>query len=427
MTTKNLIDQIKSWEIRIPMIKEWVKIKGKVLKRVETWILIDCEDWAFTGLILPKEVKELERKWEDLSPWVEIEAEVLNPDLMEDEWYFIISISKLLQYDYWRQIVEKIQKDEVITVVPTEANLWWLLVDILWIKWFIPLSQLAPVNYPRVEDWDQEKIFDKIISLIWKEFKVRIINIDEDNKRMIFSEREALREEREEIMSTLDIWSEYEWVISWVSSYWLFVTIGGGIEWLVHISEITYGHVDSIDRFGKVWKKLKVKVIWLEDGKISLSIKQLKPDPWSLIPNKVKEGDEVTGEVIRFVPYGAFIRVFEDINWLIHLSEISAWKNISNPAEVLRLGQVVKARVILLDLEKRKIGLSIKWLNKEIDQQLEAVEKKAYKKPYKKFVKTEDNGTTEWSATPERTVKRVFKKEEPKKEEIKKEETPKQD
>ncbi len=415
MTTKNLIDQIKSWEIKIPVIKEWVKIKGKILKRVETWILVDCEKGSFTGLILPKEVKELERKWEDLTPGVEIEAEVLNPDLMEDEWYFIISISKLLQYDYWNQIVEKIKKDEVITVVPTEANLWWLLVDILGIKWFIPLSQLAPVNYPRVEDGDQEKIFDKIIALIWKEFKVRIINIDEDNKRMIFSEREALREEREEIMSTLDIGSEYEWIISWVSSYWLFVTIGGGIEWLVHISEITYWHVDSIERFGKVGKKIKVKVIWLDDGKISLSIKQLKPDPWSLIPDKVKEWDEVTGEVIRFVPYGAFIRVFEDINWLIHLSEIAAWRNISNPAEVLRLWQVVKARVILLDMDKRKIGLTIKGLNKEIDQQIESAEKKPYKKTYKKIVKSEDEtpakAVEKTEETTEKSVKKSSKKE----------------
>jgi small subunit ribosomal protein S1 len=120
------------------------------------------------------------------------------------------------------------------------------------IKGFIPLSQLAPVNYPRVEDGDTEKIFEKLIGLIGKEFRVRVLNVDEDDKRVILSEREALREEREKIMSEMTVGKEYDGIISGISSYGFFVTIGGAIEGLVHISEITYGHVNSIDRLGKV-------------------------------------------------------------------------------------------------------------------------------------------------------------------------------
>jgi len=146
-------------------------------------------------------------------------------------------------------------------VIPTEANLGGLLIDMHGIKGFIPLSQLAPVNYPRVEDGDQEKIFDKLIALIGKEFKVRIITIDEDARRVILSEREALREERDEIMSTMAIENIYDGVISGLSSYGFFVTIGGALEGLVHISEITYGHVDNVDKFGKVGDKVQVKII----------------------------------------------------------------------------------------------------------------------------------------------------------------------
>ena len=364
MDLKTFVEKLDKWEIVIPRLVAWEKIKGKVLKQTDRGVIVDCEEGAFTGIILPKEVKELERNAVNLSVGTLLEAELIDTDIRDDEGYYVISISKLLQYDKWQELVEAYKNDKVITVIPMEANLGGLLVDIHWIKWFLPLSQLAPVHYPRVGDGDQEKIFERLLDLIGKEFKVRIINLDEENKRMILSEREALREEREKILKDLKVWNVYEWTISGVSSYGLFVTIGGGIEGLVHISEITYWHVHDINAFWKVGDKVKVKVIGYEDWKISLSMKQLKPDPWTIIPKKFKVGDIIEGEVVRFVPYGAFVRVYDDINWLVHLSELSD-KPVSNPAEVLRLGQKVKAKIILLDPKNRRIGLSIKQVKQE--------------------------------------------------------------
>jgi len=149
--------------------------------------------------------------------------------------------------------------------------------------------------------------------------------------------------------------------VSGTSSYGLFVTIGGTVEGLVHISEITYGHVNNIDQLGKIGDKVQVKVIGLENGKISLSSKKLKDDPRTALPKVHKVGDVIEGEVIRFVPYGVFVRVFNDINGLVHLSELSQ-RSIQNPNEVVKLGQIVKAKIILLDPKNRKIGLSMKGL-----------------------------------------------------------------
>jgi len=104
---------------------------------------------------------------------------------------------------------------------------------------------------------------------------------------------------------------------------------------------------------------MQVKVIGLENGKISLSAKQLKEDPWEALPRKVKVGDTFEGKVIRFVPYGVFVRVFDDINGLVHLSELSQ-KSVNNPNEVVKIGQTVKVKLILLDPKNRKIGLSMK-------------------------------------------------------------------
>lgn len=379
MDLKAFSQWIHNWEIKVPLIKEWNKIKWTILKAIDNGVLVDCDNGAFTWIILSKEVKELERSHYDLAPGREIELEVVNPDIRHEDGYYIVSVTKLLQYDVWKSILAKFEKDEIITVIPTEANLWWLLIDMHGIKWFIPLSQLAPIHYPRVEDWDQEAIFDKLLDLIWKEIAVRIINIDEDEKRIILSEREALKEEREKVLAELEVGKVFDWVVSWVSSYWLFVTIGGTVEWLVHISEITYGHVNNIDRLGKIGDKIKVKVIGLENGKISLSSKKLKEDPWTELPKKYKVWDIIEWEVVRFVPYWVFIRVFDDINWLVHLSELSQ-KSVNNPNEVVRLGETVKAKLILLDPKNRKIWLSMKDLDPDTPAEWKAPAKRTTRK-----------------------------------------------
>lgn len=361
----DLLAKLQAGTIEIPSIRAGQIVKGTVIRRGDYGVLVDCGGWAFTGMILAKEVKDLERNKYDLSIWQELEAEILGGDIMSDEGYYVISISKLKQKDILKELLAKKDTDEILTVVPTEANLWGLLVDMHGIKWFIPLSQLSPIHYPRVEDGDQEKIFEALLELLGEEFKVRIINFDEDGKRMILSEREALREERQEIMEDLAVWNEYDWVISGISSYGFFVTIGGWIEWLVHISEITYGHVSNIETLGNLGEDMRVKVIGLEDGKISLSSKKLKPDPWTIIPQKYELWDVIEWEVVRYVPYGVFIRVYDDINGLVHLSEITSDKKVDNPSQALRLGQVVQAKVILLEPHNRKIGLSIKALNED--------------------------------------------------------------
>ena len=385
-------------DLKVPVIRKWEKVSCRVIKHLNKGVVVSCEDGAYLGIILSKEQKSLERNWTDLSIGAKLEAELLDPNLLvDDEGYYIVSVTRLLQYTVWDEYIEKSKNDEIITIVPTEANLWGLLVDIYGIKWFLPLSQLAPVHYPRVEDGDQDKIFDVLLNLVWKEFKVRIINVDEENKRLIFSEREALKEEREKIMSELKVGNIYEGVISWVSSYGLFVTIGWGLEWLVHVSEITYGHVHDINYFGKVWDKVKVKVIWYEDGKISFSIKQLKPDPWTIIPKEFKVWDMIEGEVVRFVPYGAFIRLYDDINVLIHLSEMSEGWSISNPAEIFKLWQKVKAKLILLDPKNRKAGATLK-LNSKVPT----------KKPYEKRERKENKDTSEKKVV---TVKKKDKEE----------------
>ena len=385
----------KASQFTVPMIKEGQKVKGTILKEIENGVLVNCENGAFTGVILSKEAKELKRSQFNLDPSTELELEIINPSVRHEDGYYIVSVTRLLQYDVWKSVIAKFEKDEIITVVPTEANLGGLLIDMHGIKGFIPLSQLAPIHYPRVEDGDQDAIFDKLLGLIGQEIKVRVINIDEEDRRIILSEREALKEEREKVLSELEVGKVFEWVVSGVSSYGLFVTIGGTVEWLVHISEITYGHVNDIDKLGKIGDKMKVKVIGLENGKISLSSKQLKGDPWEELPKRYQVWDIIEGEIVRYVPYGVFVRVYEDINGLVHLSELSQ-KTVNNPNEIVKLGQIVKAKLILIDPKNRKIGLTMK----DLEPKAEGAEEKPAKKAAK----------SKWSL--EDVVKKIEEKEE---------------
>lgn len=348
----------------IPVIKEGQKITGIVRKKTASGVLLDCADGMFSGIILSKEVKNLEKNELDLTIGTTLEVEIVDPNIRSEDGFYIVSVSQLLQRDIWADVMQKFSDETVFTVRPTEANLGGLLVDMYGIKGFIPLSQLAPLHYPRVEDGDQEAIFEKLLELIGEEFEVKIINIDEDDKRIILSEREALKEEKEKILAEMEVWSTYDGVISGISSYGFFVTIGKAVEGLVHISEITYGHVNNLDRFGKVGDPMSVKVIGLENGKISLSAKKLKEDPWVVIPRDYSVGDMIEGQVVRYVPYGVFVRVYDDINGLIHLSELTD-ERVSNPNDVVKIGQVVKSKIILLDPKARKIGLSMKALAKE--------------------------------------------------------------
>jgi Ribosomal protein S1 len=198
---------------------------------------------VFTGVILPREVKDLERNNFQLLPGRDVEVEIVDTSLVSDDGQMVVSITKLLQQDVWADLLKKSHSDQVMTVVPTEANLGGMIVDMHGIKGFIPLSQLSPIHYPRVEDGDDEMIFARLLALVGKELKVRIVSIDEIERRIILSEREALREERDDILTDLEVGKIYDGVVSGISSYGAFVTIGAALrDWFTFLRLPTTRH-----------------------------------------------------------------------------------------------------------------------------------------------------------------------------------------
>lgn len=332
-------------------------VEGAIIHKDKSLILVDLNGVA-TGIIAGRDLNDSSNTKDSLNTGDIVTAVVIgdeNPDGL-----IVLSLRKASQIRAWDRFKEMFDNKEVVTVKANEANKGGLLLEMDGIKAFIPVSQLAPLHYPRVEGANSEKILERLNSLIGIEFTVRIINIDEDNRKLILSERAAMEEQVKEALGKLDPGTKVHGKISGIVSYGIFVTFGG-LEGLVHISEIAWGHVSSPGKYGHVGDEVEVLVIGVDNGKISLSMKRLKDDPWVSIAQKYGEGDVVEGPVTRITDFGAFVHVEQDINGLIHLSEISH-EPVKDANDFLKVGQRVKAKIITLDLKEHRIGLSIKEL-----------------------------------------------------------------
>ncbi len=352
----NLFQELfeKSPVIQYP--KEGEVITGVIEKIEKKNILVNVNN-QFTGLVISKELGN-SVDFDSLAPNQTIDVMVLGDSV--ERGLLILSLKRANQIKSLDTLNTNFSSGEVMSVRPTEANKGGLLVDIDGLKGFIPVSQLTPLHYPRVEWADPEKILEHLESLLTVDFKVRVINIDEGGKKIIFSEKAAIAEQRDKALETLKEWDIVEGVVSGILSYGLFVTFDG-LEWLVHVSEIDWGHVNNPGKFAKVGMKVKVKVIGLDSEKISLSIKQLKDNPWDVLSKKIATGDTIKAPISRISQFGAFMDLDGGIQGLIHLSEISHGV-VNDIRDFIKVGEEVEAKVINFEPTKKRIGLSLKAL-----------------------------------------------------------------
>lgn len=344
----------QSPEIKYP--KEGEVITGTIEKIEKKNILVNVNN-QFTGLVISKELGN-SVDFNALEAGQAIDVMVLGDSI--ERGLLILSLKRANQIKSLENLNKNFASGDVMTVRPTEANKGGLLVDIDGLKGFIPVSQLTPLHYPRVEGADPEKILEHLEGLLTVDFKVRVINVDEGGKKIIFSEKAAIEEQRTNALKTLKVGDVVEGVVSGILSYGLFVTFDG-LEGLVHVSEIDWGHVNNPGKFAKVGMKVKVKVIGLDSDKISLSIKQLKDNPWDVLAKKVKTGDTIKAPISRISQFGAFMDLDGGIQGLIHLSEISHGV-VKDIRDHVKVGEEVEAKIINFEPTKKRIGLSLKAL-----------------------------------------------------------------
>ncbi|HEX9679288.1 MAG TPA: S1 RNA-binding domain-containing protein, partial [Candidatus Saccharimonadales bacterium] len=239
-----------------------------------------------------------------------------------------------------------------------DANRGGLLMQYEGVRGFLPVSQLSAQHYPRVAGADKDEILQKLNSLISKPLKVRILDIDRKENKLIFSEKEAIREDMKETIGQLSVGDEVEGTITGVVDFGAFVNVDG-IEGLIHISEISWDRVEDPNMYVKVGDQVKAKIIAIDKDRLSLSIKQLQDDPWIKEVDKFKKGIEVEGVVTRITPFGAFIQISPAVEALVHVSELGEGEGI-DPEKVFKLNEKKKFKILDIDKDARKIALSLK-------------------------------------------------------------------
>lgn len=355
-------------------------ITGSVLSVEGRVILVDVNG-QFTGIVSGREIGS-GVDINTLNAGDQVEAIVLGDSA--EKGLIVLSLRRANQIRTLSNLNKYYDSKEIIKVVPNEANKGWLLVDIEGLKGFIPVSQLTPLHYPRVEGADPEKILAHLDSLVGKEFAVRVINVDQEGKKIIFSEKAAIEEKREKALETLKVGDVIEGTVSGILTYGLFITFDG-LEGLVHVSEIDWGHVNNPSKFAKVGEKVKVMVIGMEKDKISLSVKRLKENPWDVLAKKYKLNDTIKAPVSRIAQFGAFLELEGGIQGLIHLSEISHGV-VKDIKDFVTVGETVEAKIINFEPKEKRIGLSLKALQeapKEAKKEEKAPAKEAKKEETK--------------------------------------------
>lgn len=370
-TTENaLMDQLMAGSPPILRAKPGEIIEGTVVFKGKNKLLLDLSGVA-TGIVSGRELRDSFNTFRSLQIGDTVTALILEEE--NDEGMIVLSLRMASQQKAWDHFHNMIDNDETMKFTAQEANKGGLLANIDGIRTFLPVSQLAPAHYPRVNNADSSEIMQRLGKYIGYTFTVKIITMDEEAGKIVVSEREAMAEERAKSLEKLTIGDIKEGMVTGVVKFGLFVSFDG-LEGLVHISEIAWGHVKNPAEFAEVGDKVQVKIIGVDSDKLSLSIKQLTKDPWEEIAERYPVGKKVTGSVVRFADYGAFIKLESDINGLIHLSELDHRK-VSDPAEILKIGSKIDAQVINIDIDERRIGLSIKAL-KPIDKEtLELIQK----------------------------------------------------
>jgi len=362
-------------------------IDGTVITVYKNRILVDL-DGVSTGLISGKETHDSHDTIKSIQPGDTVSAFVLESE--NDEGLTVLSLRKASQKKTWQRYVDAFDNQEVIKVRVIEANKGGLLLETDGIKGFIPVSQLAPMHYPRVNGADSAKILARLQKLVGVELECRIINIDNDTGKLVLSEKAAYREKRNKALDGVAVGTVVTGEISGVVNFGIFVAFSG-LEGLVHISEIAWGHVKDPADYGKLGEPVEVKVIGIEGEKISLSMKQLSEDPWAKIASKYKEGDVVEGKINRLEDFGAFVEMEDEIDGLIHISDFTEDEN-EDISKYVQVGDKVRAKVIVVDTDNRRIGLSTMELTK-LDGtvvKMEPKAKKEDKKEAKKEAKTEE-------------------------------------
>lgn len=346
-------------------------VTGEVLAKDDSQqLIVGIEGSGVEGVVPPRELSS-DQNVDEIKQGDKLKLVVTSRIGSDKEGgSFLLSSKRLETRKVWDELAEKSKNDETITAKVSQAVKGGLVVD-AGVRGFVPASMISD-HY--VDDLNQFK---------GQELELKIIEIDPVENRLILSHKAIVQaakaEEREKLMETLHEGDVVEGTVARLTSFGAFVDLGG-MDGLVHVSQIAYERVDKPSDVLKVGQTVKVKVLSVDfdRNRISLSIKQTLPEPWDGIEEKAPVGSVLEGTVKRLVDFGAFVEVFPGVEGLVHISQI-AHEHIDTPADVLKVGEKIKVKVLDVDTDRKRLALSIKALTDAPEE--EDKPKKSNKRP----------------------------------------------
>ena len=327
-------------------------VEGAVISIDKNAVYIDLPPFG-TGIIFGKEFISARDIIKRLNIGDLVAGKVIGLD--NKEGYIEISLKEARQAILWTEADEAIKNKKIFDLPVLDANKGGLIISWQGIQGFLPASQLKTEHYPRVEDGDKDKILDELKKLIGQRLTVAIIGAIPKEGKLIFSEKNPEQKNKEKIIDKYSVGEILNGEVTGMVDFGIFVKLEEGLEGLVHISEIDWALVENLKSIYKVGDKVRAKVIEIKDGKISLSIKALKNNPWVDSEKKYKKGDIVEGVVIKFNKHGLLASIEEGVAGLVHISEFGSDQKLR---EKLELGKNYKFKITLFDSAEQKMALS---------------------------------------------------------------------
>ncbi|MGM0499154.1 MAG: bifunctional 4-hydroxy-3-methylbut-2-enyl diphosphate reductase/30S ribosomal protein S1 [Bacillota bacterium] len=343
-------------------LRKGQKVTGTVVEINDNGVYVDV-NYKTDGFIPLRHLSH--RTVEDAHDIVSMddEIEVVILTLEDDEGNMILSKKQAEYEQAWEKIVEAHENDEIIEAEVTKEVKGGLVVDV-GVRGFIPASHVA-IGY-----------VDDLSDYVGETLRLKVIEVERDNNNVVLSAKKVLEKERaakkEETLAALEEGQTVEGTVTKLVDFGAFIDLGG-IEGLLHISEMSWGRIESPAEVLSEGEKVEVKVLGVnkEEERISLGLKQLLADPWEEFADKHYEGEVIEGKITKLVDFGAFMEVEKGIEGLIHISQLSH-RHVKTSDEVVNVGDVREAKIINIDADQERVGLSLKELEEKPEPKQES-------------------------------------------------------
>lgn len=339
--------------LKIPKVGDVVR--GKIVSISRREVRLDIEGMA-SGVIRGRELFAESAFYDNLKIGDEVDATVL--ELENENGEMELSFRSAGQQKAWDELRRLFTTGAIVPAKIVEANKGGLLVRIGHVTGFLPVSQLSPEHYPRVSGGDRNKILEKLRSYVGGELDVRVIDVNENEDKLIVSEKSVWEERQKDLISRYRAGDRVAGEITALADFGAFVRFDT-LEGLVHISEIAWQRIDHPRDFLKVGQKIEAEIIGIEGSKIFLSMRKLIEDPWKNINEVYKIGDTVKGKILKINPFGFFVELTPEIHGLAHVSELSD-KPGADPNALGKVGEEMEFKVVSIEPKEHRLGLSLK-------------------------------------------------------------------